>query len=216
MAISSHGAQMSSSPHSDLSATWWATSCMCVLLLPLEPGCPTLDGLPIQMLLLGSDTPHRPVLICVTLLTPLELQHTALGYHCCLLTWMSFSPFSGCNALLWSTMATPLAPPHGFSSDLFGKVKKKRKSSFFFFLKFVLLHRCPLEYNQQISNEPVSLVTQHLLPLLLVACPDFFLWWSTLFHSQYMCFRQDWLHPFASAMRWACVSPGQFTPLSSS
>lgn len=33
---------------------------------------------------------------------------------------------------------------------------------------------CPLEYNQQTSNELVSLVTQDLLPLLLVAYPDFF------------------------------------------
>lgn len=61
---------------------------------------------------LGSDTPHRPVFLCVTLLIPPQLQHTAPGCHCCLLTWMSSSPFSSSDTLIWSTMATPLAPPN--------------------------------------------------------------------------------------------------------
>lgn len=72
------------------------------LLNPLWLGNP-LGDLPLQKLVpsLGSGVPHRPVLLCVALLTPPRLQHPMPGCLCCLLSWMPFSPCSG----------PPLLPP---------------------------------------------------------------------------------------------------------
>lgn len=112
-------------PHSDPSTLCWANFCMGTLFIPPRLEHCTLGGPPVQTLLpcLGSGTLHRPTLLCVALLTP--TYHAT--YLCCLLTWMPSLPCFGSDTLLWS-MATPLAPPNSFRTELFGKGKRKRKN----------------------------------------------------------------------------------------
>ena len=138
---------------------------------------------------LGSATPCRPVLLCADFLAPPRFQQPCLAATAA--SWLEYLPHPAwgqtpCSGPPWLHFWSP----NCLRTESFGKGKGGA-----FFFSWSVFHS---------SNELLFLAHPAALPPASDGMPWFLLWWNTLLCSQYMCFRQDWLH---SCFRDAHVSP---------